>query len=469
METRSPEYKTPTKMQPLAVLPLFHKLEGRKVIVAGHGNGAVWKAELIAATGAEVLLLIGQEPTEYAQNILDNSQNLIKYETRKWEESDLKGAALAIAESSSDEDAISFVAAARKYFVPVNIIDRPEFCEFQFGAIVNRSPLVIGISTDGASPALGQNLRGRFEAMLPAPIANWVKKAQEWRPLIKEKELDFGARRAFWHRFAAKALLEPTRIPNDKDLDDLVGGAGETIGEVALVGAGPGNAELLTLKAVRALQRAEIVLFDDLVSQEVLDFARREAEFISVGKRGRKPSTPQADICKLLVEYAKQGKYVVRIKGGDSLIFGRATEEINACHEHNIKIEIIPGITTAQGAAASLGISLTDRDYAQRVQFITGAGKQGGLPPEINFAAIADKDVTSFIYMPRGTIENFVTEAIKNGLDENTPAAIIIDATRAKQKNHFTELKNLPVLFQTIELDGPELVMIGNVLQNLRK
>jgi uroporphyrin-III C-methyltransferase/precorrin-2 dehydrogenase/sirohydrochlorin ferrochelatase len=464
---RAPETIYARKMKPLATLPLFHKLMGRLVIVAGSGQSAIWKAELVAATGAKVRFFLGCEISEEHSKTFQHTSNVELF-SRAWSATDFVGASLAIAQSESIQDAESFVEAAKAIGIPVNIIDKPDYCDFQFGAIVNRSPLVISVSTDGAAPALGQVLRGRFEAMLPAGIAHWATKAAQWRPTIKAREPEFRERRAFWHRFAQKALANPTKEPNEKDFEELLNSPKTIGGQVVLLGAGPGDAELLTLKAVRALQNADVILFDDLVTQEVLDFARREAQFIAVGKRGKRPSTNQNEICQLLIEHASAGKNVIRIKGGDPLVFGRATEEIMACREADIPITIIPGISAAQSAAAALGVSLTDRVFAQRVQFVTGAGKNGGLPPEIDWAAVASRDTTTFIYMPRGTIDDFVRNAKAAGLPSKTPSAIIIDATRGTQKIYLTCLEGLPAKFAEIEPDGPELVMIGHVLENAK-
>lgn len=457
--SRKPEIIKPKSIGSLACLPLFHNLDGRKVLVAGGDDAAIWKAELVAAAGAKVMLCAG----ENAQ--IETIEN-VEILTRNWNVRDFADAALAIISSKDESEAKAFVTAARNQGVPVNVIDTPALCDFQFGAIVNRSPLVIGIATHGAAPALGQVLRARLETMLPQAISNWLKFAQIWRPKIKTRELDFGQRRAFWHRFANLALNQPTKKPNDEVMEQLLETATATIGEVALIGAGPGDPELLTLKAMRALGRAEVVLFDDLVEPAILDFARREATLIGVGKRGGGPSCAQAEICALLIKYALQGKYVVRIKGGDPLIFGRASEEIAACRAAGIKIEIVPGISAAQGVASKLGFSLTDRELAQRVQFVTGASKSGGLPEQINWHAIADNSATTFIYMPRSNFAEFAKQAIAAGLDADTPAALVIDATRDSQKTIHATVSNLPELLGNIANAGPEMIVIGHVLRN---
>ncbi len=256
--------------------------------------------------------------------------------------------------------AAAFAAAARAVGVPVNVIDKPAFCDFAFGAIVNRSPLVIGISTDGAAPVFAQAIRAKLEALLPKGFADWAAAAARWRTAVKASGLSFSGRRKFWQLFTAHAVTNPESEPSQSDFERFVAevkglGAAVENGSVTLVGAGPGDPELLTLRAVRALQSADVILFDDLVSRDVLDFARREARKMLVGKTGFGPSCKQDDINALMVSLAKQGKRVVRLKGGDPLIFGRAGEEIAACKAANIAVEVVPGITAAQGAASRLG------------------------------------------------------------------------------------------------------------------
>ena len=262
--------------------------------------------------------------------------------------------------------------------MPVNVIDKPAFCDFSFGAIVNRSPLVIGISTDGAAPVFAQAIRAKLEALLPKGFADWAAAAARWRGALKLAGLSFAARRKFWQIFTAHAVANPDREPAQADFDSFIAevkglGAAVESGSVTLVGAGPGDPELLTLRAVRALQSADVILFDDLVSREVMDFARREARKMLVGKTGFGPSCTQEDINSLMVSLAKQGKRVVRLKGGDPLIFGRAAEEIAACEAANIAVDVVPGITSVQGAASRLGIALTDRKKARRLQYVTGS------------------------------------------------------------------------------------------------
>jgi uroporphyrin-III C-methyltransferase/precorrin-2 dehydrogenase/sirohydrochlorin ferrochelatase len=315
----------------------------------------------LSASGAHVDVYAVDACDELLQLAAHPPRGVIVLNRRFWTSEDLKGAAVAIGAFDDDAAAAQFAAGARALGVPVNVIDKPAFCDFAFGAIVNRSPLVIGISTDGAAPVFAQAIRAKLEALLPNGFANWAAAAGRWRSAVKASGLSFSGRRRFWQLFTAHAVTNPEHEPAEKDFDRFIAevkglGAAVENGSVTLVGAGPGDPELLTLRAVRALQSADVILFDDLVSADVLDFARREARKMLVGKTGFGPSCKQEDINALMVGLAKQGKRVVRLKGGDPLIFGRAAEEIDACRAANIPVETVPGITAVQGAAARLNL-----------------------------------------------------------------------------------------------------------------
>jgi uroporphyrin-III C-methyltransferase / precorrin-2 dehydrogenase / sirohydrochlorin ferrochelatase len=353
--------------------------------------------------------------------------------------------------------------------VPVNVIDRPAFCDFSFGAIVNRSPLVIGISTEGASPVFGQALRAKIEALIPHGFAHWAAAALSWRPRLRALALSFRARRAFWERFTARAMAVPDRTPDGGELDALLAAAPRASGTVTLVGAGPGDPELLTLRALRALQSADVILFDDLVSTDILDFARREAKKMLVGKTGHAPSCRQDDINRLMISLAKSGRVVVRLKGGDPMIFGRADEEIAACRAAGIPIEVVPGVTTAQGAASRLLISLTRRGAARRVQYITGHGRGGTLPPDIDWTSLVDPSVTTVVYMPTKTLPDLVDAALKAGLEPKTPAVAVASATRADERVIAAPIADLPGRLAAEQpLAGPVVVMIGRAFDQLQ-
>jgi uroporphyrin-III C-methyltransferase/precorrin-2 dehydrogenase/sirohydrochlorin ferrochelatase len=269
--------------------------------------------------------------------------------------------------------------------------------------------------------------------------------------------------------FTAHAVANPQNEPSDADFARFVAevkGLGTAVenGSVTLVGAGPGDPELLTLRAVRALQSADVVLFDDLVSRDVLDFARREARKMLVGKTGFGPSCKQDDINALMVGLAKQGKRVVRLKGGDPFIFGRAAEEIDACKAAGIAVDVVPGITAAQGAAAKLGIPLTDRDTSRRLQYVTGHARSGKLPTDIDWRALADPTTTTAIYMPVKTLDALVAKAISEGLDPKTPSIAISRATRPDQQVVSASIVELSAKIAAAELPGPVLVMLGRAM-----
>ena len=387
---------------------------------------------------------------------------------RPWLEDDLKGAAIAIGDCEGEQDAARFSSAARAAGVPVNVIDKPDFCDFAFGSIVNRSPLVIGISTDGAAPVFAQAIRAKLEAMIPQGFARWAEAARRWRGPLKSSGLSFAARRRFWQNFTAHAVRNPDHDPRQSDFSALLAATqaeGESVerGSVTLVGAGPGDPELLTLRAVRAMQSADVILFDDLVSPQVLDFARREAKKMLVGKAGHGPACKQSDINALMVSLARNGKRVVRLKGGDPMIFGRASEEIEACREAGIPVETVPGVTAAQGAAARLNISLTHRESARRLQYVTGHGADGTLPDNIDWRSLADPAVTTIIYMPKKTLSELTAKAITAGLDPSTPSLAIAQATRPDEIVISDSIANLPARLDAEKLSGPVLVMIGSV------
>ena len=466
MNARAPQDIAPAQIAPLSRLPVFFALEGKRVVVAGDSPATAWKVELLAACGAEVEVFAPSPCEELLALVEKPPRGSVSIHRRRWSETDLAAVTLAIGGFDNDDDAQAFFNAAHRHGVPVNVIDKPAFCDFSFGAIVNRSPLVIGISTDGAAPVFAQAIRAKFEGMIPQGFARWAEAALRWRPAIKASGLSFAGRRKVWQAFTALALKNPNRAPEQTDLASLLNdvnrlGSNTDAGSVTLVGAGPGDPELLTLRAVRALQSADAILFDDLVSNEVLDFARREAKKILVGKTGFGPSCKQEDINDLMVGLARRGHRVVRLKGGDPLMFARAAEEIDACRDAGIPVEIVPGITAAQGAASRLGIPLTGRGRARRVQFVTGHAQDGKLP-DFDWRSFADPSVTTALYMPRQSLAQFVASAIDAGLPADTPSVAIASATRQNEHHIDVPLCDLPRAVEaSAALTGPLLVLFG--------
>jgi len=348
--TSPPSETDPPRMAPLARLPLFFALEGRRAVVAGGTPAAAWKAELLSAACAEVEVYAAEPCEELLALATNPPRGSVFIHCRACNVDDIRGAAIAVGACDTDEEAVHFAAAARAAGVPVNVIDKPKFCDFAFGAIVNRSPLVIGISTDGAAPVFAQVIRAKLETMIPRGFASWADAARRWRRQVQISGLSFNGRRRFWQAFTALAMKQPDREPEQADYDRLFAetaadAAAAEQGSATLVGAGPGDPELLTLRAVRALQSADVILYDDRVSPEVLEFARREARKMLVGKASGASCT-QDESNRLIVGLAKAGRRVVRLKGGDP----PADNEIAACRKAGIAVEAIPGIAAASRA-----------------------------------------------------------------------------------------------------------------------
>ena len=464
MNTRTPSEAGPPRMEALARLPVFYALAGKRAVVAGGSAAAAWKTELLAAAGANVDVYAAEPSDEMIEIARQAAITIHRHEI---EAADLANAAMAVGAFEDDREAAGFAAIARAAGVPVNVIDKPAFCDFSFGAIVNRSPLVIGISTDGAAPVFGQAIRAKLEALIPRGFARWAEAARQWRPRVQALVLSFRERRRFWEQFTERAVAQPERAPAESDIEALMAatrGVCSGVGSVVLVGAGPGDPELLTLRAVRALQSADVILIDDLVSPQVLDFARREAKKLMVGKSGHGPACRQGEINDLMIKLAKSGKRVVRLKGGDPMIFGRAGEEIAACRSANIPVEVVPGISAAQGVASRLLVSLTHRAQARRLQYVTGHDRDGRLPADIDWHALADPAATTVVYMPKKSLRELSERAIAQGLHPATPAVAVANATRPDEAIVAGTIGDIADKIEADALDGPLLVMIGRVL-----
>ena len=454
------------RIAPLAVLPVFFDLVDKRVIAIGGSEPATWKIELLAAAGAHVQVLA--PISEWCDELIALAESgaaagTISLVDCHWAPSDLSGAALAVADIEDDTQAAAFVEAARDAGVPYNVIDCPEFCQFQFGTIVNRSPVVVGISTAGAAPILGQAVRRRIETLLPQTLSAWARLAQQVRGSVMDR-LDAGApRRAFWERLVDRAFGETAPTPMDGDIEAI--SAEPQPGRVTLVGAGPGDADLLTIKAVRALQSADVILFDDLVSAEVLELARREAKRMLVGKRAARESCKQEDINAMMLSLARQGKHVVRLKSGDPMIFGRAGEEIEMLEQHGIAVTVVPGVTAALALASRLGISLTHRDHAQSVRFVTGHSRKGVLPETLNWTALSDSATTSVYYMSRRTLPEIVGQLRAQGMSLETPAIIAGNVGRADEQVWRGTIGEAVTAVEAFPLSAPTIFAVGDALK----
>ena len=455
------------RMQPLERLPVFFDLAGKRVVVFGETEAVAWKVDLLAAAGA-VVEALGPAPCAALREVAAAREN-VTILARGWTAQDFMGAAMIVAAAADEPEAHSLAQAAKAAGAPVNIVDRPKFSDFSFGAIVNRSPLVIGVSTGGAAPVFAQAVRGRIETLVPESFKAWAQAARSWRPEVLSSGLDFLARRDFWRRFTRLAFARVEQPPTTQDREALLeeahaASASAARGRVTLVGAGPGDPELLTLKGLRVLAGADVVLFDDLVPPSILDFARREAVRINVGKRGYAPSVKQEEITALLLRLAREGKNIVRLKGGDPLIFGRANEEIAALKEAGFTVDIVPGVTAALAGAAALGASLTNRETARRVQFITAHSKDGVLPEDFDWSALADRGATTAVYMGNRTLPELSQRLLEHGADPETPAYLIERASLPDQRIIAGTISDLPGKIADETIKGPVLLLFGPAL-----
>jgi uroporphyrin-III C-methyltransferase / precorrin-2 dehydrogenase / sirohydrochlorin ferrochelatase len=461
-----PQSDAQERIAPLAKLPIFWNLQGKRAVIAGGSDGAAWKAELLQACGALVELYCEVDDLGETMTALLDRTALVHH-AHPWHCGIFTGASLALADCETDDEARAFFCAARASGVPVNVIDKPAFCQFQFGSIVNRSPVIVSISTDGAAPILAQAIRQRIETLLSPALKQWADLAQSLRETVNRRLSPGPARRLFWERFVAKSL-STNEPPGEETADRLLATAEQIAsapcsGSVTLVGAGPGDAELLTLKAMRALQAADVILFDDLVSPEVLELARREAKRFLVGKRGGRESCRQDDINDMMVRFAKAGKRVVRLKSGDPMIFGRAGEEIARLESEGIVVDVVPGITAASAMAATLKTSLTHRDHAQQVRFVTGHSRNAELPRTLDWPSLAKANQTSIFYMGgrmAGQIEQRLSE---NGMTSDTPVVVMSSVSRPQERRWAGPLGGLANAIRTIGVDEPVLIGVGAV------
>jgi uroporphyrin-III C-methyltransferase / precorrin-2 dehydrogenase / sirohydrochlorin ferrochelatase len=373
---RRPAASQVPRMAALSRLPVFWALEGKRAMIAGGGAPAAWKAELLSAAGALVDVFAPTAGEDMRALATAPPRGPVAIHERNWTVADLAGAAVAVAECGDAEAAADFAAAARAAGVPVNVIDRPACSDFSFGAIVNRSPLIVAISTDGASPVFAQAIRAKIEALIPTGFARWAEAARAWRPRVQALALPFRGRRRFWERFTARAIAAPDRAPTEADLAALLTPAPvREIGSVIVVGAGAGDPELLTLRAVRALQSADVILFDDDVSAAMLDFARREARKMLIGEFDDDGSRECDGAGAALLSLAAAGRRVVRLTGSDPMNSGRAQAEIAACRAAGIEVEVVPGIAAPRNAGRSAETRLAGpATAADKPDFPDGAG-----------------------------------------------------------------------------------------------
>ena len=450
-----------------AYLAAFLDLNGKPGIVVGGGPVAANKAETLLRSGVRVTVIAPELCARLAELTLLGA---IRHEAKRIQPGDLVGAEVVIA-ATDDPSANEAVAnAARALRVPVNVADNAALSSFIMPSLVDRAPVQIAISTAGASPVLARKLRTIIETAVPFAFGRLAALAARFRQASKRRYPAPAVRRRFWERVidgpVADMVLSGREAQAREALArELESGAppGTPSGMVYLVGGGPGNPDLLTLRALRVLQHADAVLYDNLVSQAIVDLVRREAERIFVGKESNRHELKQEEINALLVKLAREGKRVVRLKGGDPFIFGRGGEEIETLAMHGIAFEVVPGITAAAGAAAYSGIPLTHRDYAHSCVFVTGHLKHG--EPELDWEALATPRQTVAIYMGVHGLPLICERLIAHGLAPDMPAAIVQNATDVTQRVLIGTLATLPEIAARAKVDPPAMVIVGEVVR----
>ncbi|MHA3891232.1 siroheme synthase CysG [Acinetobacter sp. GXMZU3951] len=448
----------------MEIFPISLKLQQQACLIVGGGRIAYRKAVLLAKAGAilhvlapeiehDLLALVEQTQGQYVAEHFAMQVNLRDYR-------------LVIAATNDRAVNQQVFEACEAEKVLVNSVDDPPHCRFMVPAIIDRSPLVISVASNGTSPVLSRQLRTQLETLIPHGMGKLAEFSGKWRATVKEKISNPDERRIFWEDLYAGPLKEQVFHGNEAEADRLIELALEAWktpkGEVYLVGAGPGDPELLTLKALRLMQQADVVIYDRLVSQPIMDLCRRDAEKIYVGKARSNHAVPQEGINALLVKYASQGKRVCRLKGGDPFIFGRGGEEIQELFAAGITFQVVPGITAASGCSAYAGIPLTHRDYAQSVRFLTGHLKEGS--PELPWPELVYENQTLVLYMGLVGLENTCQQLISHGQRPNMPVALISKGTTPEQKVVVGTLADIASKVSEHHIQAPTLTIIGEVV-----
>ena len=456
----------------MQALPIFFNIKNRHCVVIGGGDVAMRKVSMLLKASAAV--------TIYSPKICHELQDLvdaqkIKFVQTNFEENQLVGACMVIAATNDEAVNMAVSVAAKAQNIPVNVVDAPDLCTFTMGSIIDRSPVVIAISSEGNAPVLARYIRAKIETMLPATYGRIADIAGEFREQVKAKFGTTQARRIFWEGIlqgpvvervlsgqeqAARELLQ--NILNDTD-------ATANKGEVFLVGGGPGDPDLLTFRALRLMQQCDVCVYDKLVSPEVMELVRRDAELIFVGKSRDQHTMPQEEINELLAKLALQGKRVLRLKGGDPFIFGRGGEEIETLMQHGVPFQVVPGITAANGVSSYAGIPLTHRDYAQACLFITGhlKAKEGSteLTLDLDWVAMSRPHQTVVIYMGLVGLKEICEKLIEHGVASTMPAAVVQQGTTQRQKVVTATLADLAEKVAAAGMKPPCLTIVGEVVK----
>ena len=451
----------------MKAFPIFLRLDGRPVLLVGSGPAATAKARLLLAARAR-LTVIAADPCE--DLVTWAQEDRLRLEHRPFKATDCDKAAVVIAASGLPDLDRRVAEAAGARSLPVNVVDNPDLSSFIVPAIIDRGDVVVGISTNGSAPVLARRLRRAIETLLPRRVGSLAAFARRYRKAVEAAVETGPDRRAFWEGFFDGPIARRVLAGDETGAHaDMISALNRQTtcqgrpGKVAIVGAGPGDPELLTLRAFRLLQDADTLVYDNLVGPEVLDLARRDAELLFVGKAPGQHSHSQAEINDLLYRLAAEGQRVVRLKGGDPFVFGRGGEEVEHLVERGIEVELVPGITAATGCAAAVGLPLTHRDHASAVTFVSGHGKAG--EPDVDWQALARSRQTLVVYMGVAASQRIAQRLIENGLDPATPVAIVERGTLPDQRTIFGTIESLSDLVAAHGVKPPALFVIGDVVR----
>ena len=450
----------------MQALPIFFNIKNRLCVVIGGGDVATRKVTMLLKASAAITLYSPEICHE-----LDAMANAgkIKYVKAGFVENQLAGACLVISATDNEAVNIAVSVAAKAKGIPVNVVDSPELCTFTMGSIVDRSPVVIAISSEGTAPVLARYIRTKIETMLPSSYGRIAAIAGEFRDQVKAKFDTTQDRRRFWEGVLQGPVVERVLSGQEQAARELLGNllngadASSQKGEVFLVGGGPGDPDLLTFRALRLMQQCDVCVYDKLVSPEVMELVRRDAELIYVGKSRDQHTLPQEEINELLARLALQGKRVLRLKGGDPFIFGRGGEEIETLMQHGVPFQVVPGITAANGVSSYAGIPLTHRDYAQACLFITGHLKDGTI--DLDWTAMARPRQTVVIYMGLVGLKYICERLIKEGMPSTTPAAVVQQGTTQRQRVVTATIADLAEKVAAVNIKAPSLTIIGEVVK----
>jgi len=449
-------------------LPVFLNVKGQRALVVGNGTLAARKADLLLRAGCD-LTVVAPEPNGDLAHLLQ--QEKVRHKTGHLSADDLDDCVIvfgASADDSINQELYDFAKAAR---IPVNVSDNPALCDFVMPALVDRSPLLIAIGSGGTTPLLTRMLKARFETSIPASYGRLAEFAGEYRDQVKESIPDLTRRRRFWetmidgpiaeHLFSGQES-EATALMESLLAEAATDGDKPPRGEVYLVGTGPGDPDLLTFRALRLMQQADVVLYDRLIGDGILNLVRRDAERLYVGKMKQDHSVPQEEISEMLIRLAQEGKRVLRLKGGDPFVFGRGGEEISSLADNGVTFQVIPGVTAANGCAAYAGIPLTHRDHAQGYTVVTGHEKDGEL--NLNWDSLIQPRQTVVVYMGLTSLGTIIDGFVSNGADSATPAAVIENGTRKGQRVIVGTLDSLQEKCAAADIKSPALIIIGSVV-----